>query len=505
MANPKFIGPYRITREINRGGQGAILEAVHTKLGHTVAIKVLVDPDDVTYKYFKQEAKILAKLKHPNLLQVTDIGEFQDDITGIRHPYMIMEFIRGRDLKFYMTQGIPKFEWSLKVINTIAKVLEYIHQYGIIHRDLKPANILIEEETKRPVLLDFGLVKKDINAPNKLTLGSLEGQRLSISGEISGTPQYMAPEQVDHHNFGKIGPWTDVYGLAATLFHLLSGQMPYQGQAIGIFTKLVDRSQPIPDPRDFNPEIPDYLAEAIMNAMQRDASLRPQNMEEFIYSLRPPTPTRRVPRRFTGKAKYAVPALIGAGFAGLILYFVYQGFTKKQAIEKAHEVQDIRSSTIQDIRSTINVQRPTPKPTPLPSPSPSPETLSHEDFAEAERIISDKLHNKNYVDTINDCNTFITNYQNHPEIHEIYFLRATAYYILGINAINSNDTNKAKEMLLKTQEDYEKGMNLAPYQKREDLEKLLEKQHRETLRLLKLLSKHNMRRNNRKRRNRNKR
>ena len=375
------------------------------------------------------------------------MGEYQDPATRLSYPYMVMEFIHGRDLKFYTSQGIPNIDWSLKVITSIAKVLEYTHQYGIIHRDLKPANILIREEDKQPILLDFGLVKRNDSAPNKLSMGSLEDKRLSVSGEISGTPQYMAPEQVDHHNFGKIGPQTDVYGLAATLFHLLTGQMPYQGGALAIFTKLVDVRQEVPDPRDLNPQIPDYIAEAVMNAMNKDASQRPQTMEDFIQTLKPAV-ARRLPRRFTGKKKYLIPAAIGTGLAGIVASLVAMGIPRNQAIKIAqHDISNVESKV------SSPVPMPSKKPSPLVSPSPS--INKYAIFMKASSLID----SNNYQDCIDFCDMTIA---INPDFYEMYVARIGAYSCLTKLKADTKDYKEAKSLVYKSLEDVDKILSLMP-------------------------------------------
>jgi len=373
------IADYQIIRELARGGQGIVYHGFHPSLKINVAIKILIDSDPQNLKRFKQEARVLDRIKHPNLLQVIDFGEYLNPKNNFAYPYMVMEYIEGTDLKSLLsTKGIPDLPWTLKIISIIAEVLDVIHQAGIVHRDLKPANILLEKGTNRPVLIDFGLIKRD---PKKLALGSLDLSRLSRSGEIMGTPSFMPPEQIDTH-FGGIGPWTDVYGLAATLFYLVTREAPYQGGQMSIFAKLMGESPP-PDPRQFNPAIPNYLAEAIMAAMQKEAKLRPQNMQSFMVLLQ--SPSQRVsqsdtmpppqsetlppPSRHTQSQRYTqslpkpqrklrrfsrrkawVSALLGTGMAGLVAYLMSQGLPRKQAVEIAreeiHQTEKVRSSTI---------------------------------------------------------------------------------------------------------------------------------------------------------------
>ena len=430
MAHPDHIGNYKIVDELARGGQGIVYRAYHSTLKTPVALKVLLDPDPLNIKRFNQEARVLNKIKHPNLLQVIDYGEYEANNRA--YPYMAMEFINGTDLSAILKRGIPETKWTIKVISTIGEVLNHLHEAGIVHRDLKPSNILIEKETNRPVLIDFGLVKRD---PKKLGFETLDRSRLSQSGEITGTPNYMSPEQVDS-KFREVGPWTDVYGLAATLYHLLTGELPYKGNAIGIFSRLMDLSTSSPDPRTEDPELPDYLAEAIMAAMQKDASLRPQDMRSFIASIQPPQPRVRPRgiRRFSKKGIY--PALIGSGFAGLVAYFMAQGVPRFYA-EKLAE-QKTQSGT-----------------SPLASPSPTaindPTVIR-----QAESL----FRKEDYKGCIDFCSRVL---KNTPNFYELRVLQGMAYYSLA--DAHKDNKDEAKELATRAEADLEAALHMGEPEK----------------------------------------
>ena len=200
-------GPYILRRKLAQGNQGSIYTAYHESLG-VVAIKILVDnhPEDIDR--FKREAEVLASLNHPNLRQILDLGT----VDGT--PYLTTEYIKGRNLKtLYKLKGPPNIAWVIDAFKTLGDVVEYINGQGIIHQDIKPDNIVIEHGTKRIILIDFGIC----------LITSLD-TLLAITP--TGTPGFMSPEQIDL-SFGEIGPWTDVYGLGATLYYMLTGKPPF--------------------------------------------------------------------------------------------------------------------------------------------------------------------------------------------------------------------------------------------------------------------------------------
>lgn len=336
-------GPYIIQRELARGGQGAVYLAHHQTLRVPVAIKVVLEPDPQTNKRFKQEARILANLKHPNLLSVVDLGQ-----VGHR-PYLAMEYIEGSDLKRLVSQqGIPSFDWLVDTFSTLAEVLDYIHDRGLIHRDIKPANIFLEDGSNRILLVDFGLVKRD---PNKMSMGSLDRSRLSMTGDVAGTPAFMAPEQADP-SYGDVGPWTDFYALGATLYYMLTGQAPFKGTtAYNILVKLF-QDMPV-DPREYDPDIPDYLAELTLQCMSKDPAERPQDGSEFKSLLLPRPKPRNSGRRLY---KIGAAVLAMAGFGGLVHYLITrEGFTPQEA-----------EITAEDIAETTTTSSPAPIATPVP-------------------------------------------------------------------------------------------------------------------------------------------
>ena len=174
---------------------GVVYRAYHSELERTGAVKVMqaITPDPDTVARFRHEAQAIARLRHPNIVDVYDFGEFQGT------PYMIVEYVPGGSLADRMSEGHLDQPTALRYLRGIAAGLDYAHGHGVVHRDVKPANVLLTADDS-PVLADFGLAKL------------MQGSSLkSMTGVTTGTPAYMAPEQVTG---GQVGPASDRYSLA---------------------------------------------------------------------------------------------------------------------------------------------------------------------------------------------------------------------------------------------------------------------------------------------------
>ena len=210
------ISGFEIVEEIKHGAMGNVYKAIQTSLGRLVALKVLPAwlARDATYvKRFLMEARAAAALNHPNIVSVIDVG-----VNGGVY-YMVMEYVEGENLKDEIARrGRLGEREALKYTLDIARALEAAHRAGIVHRDIKPANILIAEDGTAK-LCDLGLAKK-------------QGGDAQLAGaeEVVGSPQYMAPEQVE--NSASVDIRSDIYSLGVTLFQMLTGRLPYEGRNI---------------------------------------------------------------------------------------------------------------------------------------------------------------------------------------------------------------------------------------------------------------------------------
>jgi formylglycine-generating enzyme required for sulfatase activity/serine/threonine protein kinase len=255
-------GSYELLDEIGRGGMGVVYRARHVTLGHIVALKILIDFDIQDRARFQREARALATVNHRNVIQISQLGE-QGGC-----PFFVMELIAGVDLKRHVEQSIketgelPSFEWTCRVFKELAEGFVACQAQGLIHRDIKPANILIEEDSDRPVIIDFGLVKRSVD---RARLESFSGA-LSQSEEVMGTLSYMAPEQADSKAFGPVGYHTDIWGLGATIFYCLTGRGPFTGPTpMNIYKQLMTKEAP--EVQSINPKVPVALQQIVAGCL----------------------------------------------------------------------------------------------------------------------------------------------------------------------------------------------------------------------------------------------
>jgi serine/threonine protein kinase len=294
--------------ELARGGQGVVYRAHQPGVDRQLAIKLLFASTPKHLARFKQEAQVLARLAHPNLPRVLELGEHQG------RPFIAMEFLEGVDLAGVMKETGPlEPARAVEVLGAIADALHYCHEKGVVHRDLKPANVMLETGTARPVLVDFGLLRQD---PDSLGGLSDDEQRIRLTktGEMLGTPGYMAPEQTDSRLCG-ITPRTDVYALGATLYALLTGEAPFRGETrYNVILKVLKEAPP--DPRVLRANVPGALAELCARSMAKDPDARPESAAAFAESLRgalsPASPSRLLPAIAVGATVLVLGSVGGA-------------------------------------------------------------------------------------------------------------------------------------------------------------------------------------------------
>ncbi len=249
-----------------------VYRAYHSSLDRYVAIKLLHAflADDPEFKTrFEKEARNIARLRHPNIVQVYD---FENDPDSESY-YMVMELIEGETLKDVMgrlaeaSQTMPVDE-ALRIVRQAAVALAYAHSQGMIHRDVKPANLMLDHEN-RVVLTDFGIAK------------IVTGIQFTASGGMVGTPAYMAPEQ----GLGDAGDErSDLYSLGVILFQLVTGQLPYEGDTpLAIILRHLN--DPIPSARAINPNLPIEIEQIINKLMAKRPEDRFQNANELIAAI----------------------------------------------------------------------------------------------------------------------------------------------------------------------------------------------------------------------------
>ena len=260
-------GHYILKEKIGSGGMGAVYKIYDPNLDRIAALKVILPGNELTnaqIERFTREARAIARIKHPNIVTVYDIGE-------VPQYYFTMDFIEGENLSQVLKERRFQPKQTVEICLKLTSALHSAHGHGIVHRDLKPSNIMIDQ-TNEPHLMDFGLAKLDS-----------EEEQITRTGDLLGTPEYMAPEQVDP-NYGAINPLSDVYSLGAILYEMLSGQPPFSGTPIRIlWQKLNEEPQ---KPSHFNDQLPAELDRICFKAMAREQQHRYPDAMAFEKDLK---------------------------------------------------------------------------------------------------------------------------------------------------------------------------------------------------------------------------
>ncbi|MDP7033483.1 MAG: serine/threonine-protein kinase [Planctomycetota bacterium] len=260
---------YRIDQEVARGGMGRIYRAHQIAMDRTVAIKILSSEwtQDPEYRArFQREARMVARLSHPNLVRGIDVGESDG------HGYLIMEFVEGESLKQVIDrQGVFPETEALEYTRQIALALEHAHQNGLIHRDIKPENVMLQPNGQIK-LTDLGLARPNDPKDSGITL----------PGEGLGTPHYVSPEQARGRQDLDIRG--DIYSLGATMFHLLTARTPFTGSSAA-YILAQHLKQPVPDPRKINPDISKPTALLILRCMAKKPERRPDSPTQLLEEL----------------------------------------------------------------------------------------------------------------------------------------------------------------------------------------------------------------------------
>ena len=265
-------GRYRIGSLVGRGGMAEVYEGYDTRLGRTVAIKLLKSDlanDPSFEEKFRGEAQASARMAHPSIVRIYDAGEEEaTDSNGnlVKTPFIIMELVKGKLLREIIHSGSVEIDKAIKYVTGILSALEVSHRSGVIHRDIKPANVMISENEAVKVM-DFGIARavSDNSATQAATAG------------IVGTAQYFSPEQARGES---VDARTDLYSTGVILYELLAGRPPFKGEsAVSVAYQHV--SEQAPNPSDFNSQVTPELNAVVMRAMAKDRDERFQSAEEF--------------------------------------------------------------------------------------------------------------------------------------------------------------------------------------------------------------------------------
>jgi len=258
---PRAFGNYELLEVVGRGGMGVVYKACQKSLNRVVALKMIVAGrlgSESALRRFCQEAEAAARLDHPAIVSVYEF----DTLEG--QPFFSMAYVPGINLqKRAQVIGLPTLVETLSHVQALVDAVDYAHQQGIIHRDLKPENVLIDRNG-RPRLVDFGVAKS--------CAAGTEPPLQTLSGELVGTPVYMAPEQA-LGDPSRVGPLVDVYGLGGLLYFLLTGRPPFTGATVTEVIGRVLHEPPMP-PRLLNPHVPAELEAICLKCLHKDPACR---------------------------------------------------------------------------------------------------------------------------------------------------------------------------------------------------------------------------------------
>jgi serine/threonine protein kinase len=268
-SSPQVVGNYELLAKVAEGGMGTVYKGRHRETGQIVAIKIVakhIAGNQVLLKRFEQEYIAAKQLNHPNIVRALEYGENEGT------PFLVMEFVDGESLgRRLQREGAMPAKEAVRLIGQVAQALHVAHKDKLIHRDVKPDNILINQEGQAK-LTDLGLVKEmeaDLN--------------LTRTGRGLGTPHFMAPEQFK--NAKNVDPRCDIYSLAATLYMMVTGEMPFRSANGPLDAYLNKVDGKLKSPREIVPELSERLDWAIRRAMNPNPDERPATCREFYEDL----------------------------------------------------------------------------------------------------------------------------------------------------------------------------------------------------------------------------
>ncbi len=246
------VGPYRVMEKLGQGGMATVYKAYHASLDRYVALKVLHPAfleDENFLARFQREARLVAKLEHPNIVPIYDFAEHDGQ------PYLVMKFVEGETLKAHLNRGRLSVDEIWGVVNAVGAGLAYAHKQGILHRDIKPSNVIVATDGQM-YLADFGLAR------------IAEMGESTLSGDmIMGTPQYISPEQA--MGVKDLDAGTDIYSFAVMLYEMVVGQVPFSSDTP--FSIIHDHIySPLPLPKTINPAVPDEVERVLLKALAKE-------------------------------------------------------------------------------------------------------------------------------------------------------------------------------------------------------------------------------------------
>lgn len=334
---------YEVIKLLGQGGMGQVYQARHQKLQRIVALKVVTAANDnQALARFEEEVKAIASLRHPGIAQIYESGFVEG------RPFYAMEYVAGGSLSEELKEGPLAPRDAAELLLALARAMQHAHEQNILHRDLKPSNILLEPDSLEPKVADFGLAKRLSN-----------DTKLTRTGEVFGSPSYMAPEQAS--GVMKLTTSVDVYALGAILYECLTGRPPFLGPDPMQTVMMVLSTEPVA-PRQLQPKLPRDLETICLKCLEKMPRRRYGSVEALADDLecylegepitaRPVSNSERLWKWATRKPWQAAAAILAILFmAGLIISFI----TLKQAYTQTQQANKVSDDSFQNAKKTLN-------------------------------------------------------------------------------------------------------------------------------------------------------
>jgi tetratricopeptide (TPR) repeat protein/tRNA A-37 threonylcarbamoyl transferase component Bud32 len=331
------IGKYSLIRELGRGGMGIVFEAEDPDLKRRVAIKVLKDEisDPTAAERMRREAAIAAQLRHPGIVAIHEVGTTKPR-TGPPLPFFAMDYVEGKTLADLMEEKKTPRKELLRILEDVARAVAHAHGAGVVHRDLKPANVIVDKNG-RAVLSDFGIAR-----------ATTFQTRITQTSFVVGTPEYMAPEQIQDHA-DHIAPATDIHALGVMLYEILTGMLPYRAETpVGLMRKILSE-EPVP-PRRISAAIEPDLEVICLKALEKEGRRRFATADAFADDLlrfrtgkpiaaRGAGPVSRLWAKLLRRKKTAavVAGSLAVAVLAVVLFGTWAGRERREAIRQLKE------------------------------------------------------------------------------------------------------------------------------------------------------------------------
>jgi serine/threonine protein kinase len=362
---PSHIGSYEVLGELGRGGMGVVYQARQAGLNRLVALKMVLAGGHAgrpELDRFRTEAQAVARLQHPNIVQIYEIGEHQG------RPFLALEFIDGGNLADHLQETPLPAQPAARLMETLARAIHHAHLQGIVHRDLKPANVLLAPAPAAPAGSGPALEGPVLGTPKIADFGLAKNldddSRQTQTGVVVGTPSYMAPEQAVSPA-RTVGPATDVYALGAMLYEMLTGRPPFKGVSALDTLEQVVRDDPTP-PRQLQPKVPRDLETICLKCLHKEPARRygsalglADDCRRFLEGrsihARPIGPAGRVwrwCRRNPVPASLLLAVTLGAAFGMWYLSRLSGALVRYSALQGAAQ----QSETLDEVNSFYSAQ-----------------------------------------------------------------------------------------------------------------------------------------------------